>query len=132
MEFSFETPPAIVHEKRKYANFTVRDIGGPAEIIIWRQQQEAKESLYRLKLGERDKRLSAFESESGQKLDKPKIVERTWEEKTKDAAADRESYEKAMSQVIEYPPWEYVPKPKQNIFQILKGFIRKLWNNSNF
>jgi hypothetical protein len=37
--------PAIIQEKRKYANFTVTDIGGPVEIIAWRARQKEIEAM---------------------------------------------------------------------------------------
>lgn len=132
MDFEFLDPPAIVQKKKKYQTFTVTPIGGPAEIIKWRQQQEAKESLYRLRLGDRNNRIANFESKLGQKLDAPTIHTTSWAEKQAFATEERQRLKKAEDVVLEYPPWESAPEPKKTLFQRFKGFIVSLWQHANF
>ena len=132
MEFDFLNPPAIVQQKKKYATFTVREIGGPEEIIKWRAEQEAKESIYRLRLGERDKRLDDFSRLIGQPLDTPKVGVRNWKEKLEFAKSERERLSKAEQAVIDYPPWEPPVIPPKTIFQKIKDFCRSLWKSANF
>lgn len=132
MNFEFDNVVPLVHEKKKYTNFTVTEIGGPEEIIKWRQMQEAKESLLRLKLGARDTRLTDYEALIGQKLDTPKISSMTWAEKAAFASSERERLAKLEANVIKYPPWVPEEKPKPTFFQRIKGFFKSLWTESNF
>ena len=125
-------PDPLVQKKKKYATFTVKEIGGPAEIIKWRQAQEAKEHLYRMKLNERESRLASFEAETNQRLESPKIHTTSWSEKVAFAKSERERLSKAESVVTQYPAWEVEPTPKLSIFQKITGLFKSLWKNANF
>lgn len=131
MKFEFEVSP-LVQEKKKYATFTVREIGGPEEIVKWRQQQEAKESIYRLRLGERNTRIETFEKETGQILDQPTLGKTPWAEKLAFAKSEQARLAKAEENVTKYPPWEPPTAPKQTPLQKIGSFLKRLWTNANF
>ena len=130
--YEYLNPPKLVQEKKKYANFTVTPIGGPAEIIKWRQQQEAKESLVRLKLAAKDERIAAFESEIGQKLDTPRISGSTWAEKQAFATSERARLSQQEKSVTQFPPWEATEPPKKTIIQRVFGFFKSIWHSAGF
>lgn len=126
------SPPPIMREKKKYATFTVRAIGGPEEIVKWRAEQAIKEANYKIKLTERDARLAAFEAETNQKLDTPTIHTTSWEEKYAFAREEQvrlKTVEKIAADSYSYTPFE---EPKKTIIQKIKGFFSNLWTHSNF
>lgn len=133
MRFNLEdVPKEVVFEKRKYANFTVKDIGGPAEIEKWRRIQLAKQEAYKIKLRERDQRIASFEAESGQKLDRPTIHTTSWAEKQMFVEAERAEIKRAKEAVVSYPPWEMTPEPKKTVLQRIVLWIKKVWMTANF
>lgn len=126
-------PPPLVQKKKKYATFTLREIGGPEEIGKWRAIQASKEEAYRMRLEDREKRSAMFESESGQVIDKPVLAAKeSWATKVERANAERVRLAKAEETVTEYPPWEALKPPKQSLFTKITSFLKKLWNNANF
>lgn len=131
MEFNFELP-TLVEEKKKYANFTIREIGGPDDIIKWRQQQEAKESLVRLRLAEKDQRLESFEKELDQPLSRGQIATRSWGEKQAFAESERKRIAELEENVIQHPAWEPLTKPKKNLLQRIRDSIAGIWKSANF
>lgn len=124
MNFDF-IPPAMIQEKKKYANFTLKEIGGPEEIIKWRKEQEAKESIYRLRLGQRDTRLTSFEKEIGELISRGEFKGRNWEEKVMAAKELRDEIAKQHAKVIAYPPWQPREAPKPSLFQRIVGFFKQ-------
>ena len=132
MEFDFLSPPPLIQEKKKYKNFTVTEIGGPDEIVKWREMQAAKESIYHLRLGERDGRIRQFEKETRQVLDSPKVNTRTWEEKLVAAQSERKKLSKVERKVLECPPWEPIPEKKPSFFQRVKNFFVSFYRSANF
>lgn len=132
MDFDSFDPVPLVQAKKKYANFTVKEIGGPAEIIKWRQIQAAKEAAYQIKLNDRDGRLGEFEKETGQKLATPTISTTSWAEKLMFANAERVRLSKAEEKVIAHPPWEPTPEPKKSLIQRVAGFFKSVWKSANF
>lgn len=132
MEFNFLDQPAVVQKKKKYATFTVKEIGGPEEIVKWREMQAAKESLYRMKLQTRENRIQDFEAELGQKIDAPTISSKSWIEKMHDAQEERERLAKSEEKVTAYPPWEPRPIEKRSLWGLFTGFIKRVWNDCNF
>ena len=126
------TPSAEVQKKKKYANFTIREIGGPTEIIEWRRRQEAKEALYKLTLKARDERIASFESETSQKLDVPTIHTTSWAEKQAFVKSERERLAKIDERVADMPAWIPIEEPKLTILQKIGQFFKNIWKNANF
>lgn len=132
MKFDFLDESALVQKKKKYANFTIKEIGGPEEIKKWREMQAAKESIYRMRLNQRDERLANFEQETRQKLVTPEIKTRTWAEKQAHAESERHRLSQAELDVILYPPWEVSEPPKKTLLQRFTNFISSVWKYANF
>lgn len=132
MNFEFyERGPALVEQKLKQAPFKIVPIGGPLEIIKWREQQKAKEALYQMRLGEKDKRIAAFETTIGEKLDAPTIGTRSWEEKKAFAESERKRLKTIEDKVSVYP-WTERPEPiKLSLCQKMTYFFKRLWKNAN-
>jgi hypothetical protein len=128
----FESPIPIVQEKKKYANFTITEIGGPLEIIKWREQQAAKEYVQRMRLGARDDRLTAFEELTEQKLATPKISQANWDEKLDFAMSERKRLAKLDERVQDNPPWLPTPEPKKSVIQRITGFFKNIWSDAQF
>ncbi len=129
MNFEFDPVP-VVQEKKKYANFTIREIGGPEEIVKWREMQAAKEAVYRCRLSARDERISQFEAETGQKLASPEVKTASWQEKLEQAMAER----KRLAERVEVARESYqLPvEPPKPILQRIIGFFKSIWKNANF
>lgn len=123
-------PEPVVQEKKKYANFTVRMIGGPEEIKKWREIQAAKESAYRVRLNDRDTRITSFEAETGQKLAEPTIHTTSWQEKVAFAKEERKRLAKKEKAVSTYN-WQPTPEPKITIGQRIVGFFKDVWKSAN-
>lgn len=129
MKFEFDRPP-VIQEKKKYVNFKVTPIGGPTEIIKWRQQQEMKEVAYRFRLGARDQRIVEAEKELG-RFDKPIVSGESWGEKVARANSERERLRKAVEAVNSYE-WKPTPKTKQSLLKKVTSFFKKIWKDANF
>lgn len=130
MDFKFEPIP-LVQRKKKYATFTVREIGGSAEVIKWRQEQDAKAALYNLRIKARDDRMSDFAESLGGNVATPTVGKtESWQDKV--AFAESERARLAKAEAIASEAWIPAPSPKLTIFQRIKGFFRKLWNTANF
>ncbi len=123
-------PEPVVQKKKKYSNFTIRPIGGPEEIIAWRQAQEAKEALYKMTVEARNIRLRKFEAETGQKLDAPTIHTTSWHEKVAFAQKERQRLAKQVENVTGLGP--YVPIPKKPWHLRCVDFIKGIWKSANF
>lgn len=124
--------PAIVQEKKKYATFTVREIGGPAEIIKWRAEQAKKESIYLASLDAREARRVVAAKELGT-LDAPALGRPSWNDRMAAGKKMREDY---MRPDPNYVPiertYEVSADPKQSLFQIIGGWFSRLWKSANF
>ncbi len=131
MRFDFEDPVPIVQTKKKYATFKVTPIGGPEEIIKWRQMQEAKETTYRMRLAAKDARISSFEAELGQKLESPKVKTADWKEKLDFAMSERARLAKIEEVASTYVRPDFEPEPK-TVFQRIAGFFKRIWASANF
>lgn len=132
MNFDFEDPIPLVQKKKKYATFKVTPIGGPEEIIKWRQMNEAKETVYRMRLNSRDERSASFEKELGHKVASPTVSTASWADKKAFAESERERLKKVEDAVLDLPPWELSHKPKQTFLQKVSGFFKRVWANANF
>lgn len=133
MDFDFLTQQAaLVQKKKKYATFTIKDIGGPEEIKKWREQQAAKETVYRMRLSARDERVETYEKELGQKLATPRLSKPDWAEKYALAQEEREKISKAVQALVDHPPWKPVTSPKVTVFQRIIRFFGNIWKNANF
>lgn len=131
MKFEFYEEPAHVQKKKKYANFTIREIGGPEELAKWKEVQAAKEAVQRLRISARDERLKAFEAETGQKLDTPTVQTGSWDEKLAFAKAERARLKK-IEDLVNQPAWEPLPKPKLSLWGRVKQFFKDRWTGANF
>jgi len=85
-----------------------------------------------MRLGDRDTRISQYETEIGQKLASPDIITRGWQEKVAFAMAERKRLAKAEKIVNDTPPWEPPVIEKVSLYQRITGFFRRIWTNSNF
>lgn len=131
MDFEKFKPIPIVQQKKKYANFTVREVSYQ-EILDFRAKEKMKEDLLRMKSHAREQRIAAFESESGQKLDRGTIGTASWAEKVKRAKQERIRLSKPEENVSKYPPWEPIPEPKLTVFQKIKKFFIDFYKSANF
>lgn len=132
MDFDWLDEPAIVEKKKKYANFKVTPIGGPTEIIAWRQRQEAKESLQRIRISEREKRIADVEAQLGQKLTSPTIHTTSWAEKLAFAQSEQSRLKRNEENVTQYPPWESLPEPQPTLIQRITRFFKRIWTDAKF
>ncbi len=124
------SPEPIVQKKKKYETFTITPIGGPDEIVKWRQVQEVKESVYRMRLNEREGRIAEVEASLGQKLASPTVHTTSWAEKYAFAQSERKRL--ARIEAVATRTWE-APEPiKLSITQRIAGFVKRVWLSANF
>lgn len=128
--------PAHVQKKKKYATFTVREIGGPAELAKWKEVQAAKAAIYNLRIQARDDRMSDFAASLGQKVDRPvnnspSLMDRLAHNKAMHIDLDLKQAEAVKNQKPE-PKWEPTPEPKLSILQRIGRFFKQLWRDANF
>jgi hypothetical protein len=129
--------PAIIQEKKKYASFTVREIGGPLEIIAWRKAQEQKEiqnQVIRLQLLQKQKD-TMFGSDAPQgdsvtwqgHVDSRPFLS-SWEAKLERVKSER----KRLAQKEFYEPIEYVPLTviAPTLWERMKQFVKEIWNEA--
>lgn len=135
MDFIFDPVPALVEsipqKKKRNVTFIIKEIGGPEEIIKWRQMQEAKESVYRMRLKEKDDRIVAFEKEIGAPLSRGTVSERTLAEKISSAKEDIKRMNTVEDWVDKYPPWTPIEKPKPTLKQRFFNLCKKIWISAN-
>lgn len=147
MKFKFLdylSPSPVIQEKKKYATFTLREIGGQAEIVKWREEQATKWAAYQANR-------EAFKEK--QKLyvcgpDAPQGDKVTWEGKASLVqGSDREWHTKLAQVIAErerlyqpevatapkaYEPYVPEPKPKLSLWAKTKNQFSRLWNSANF
>ena len=132
MKFEFSEPIPLVQQKKKHSPFKITPIGGADEIGKWREMQEAKEHVYRMRLKSRTDRLLQFEAEIGEKLASPKLSKASWAEQLAFAASERNRLVQAEKRAEEYPTWTRVIEPKKTLIERIARFFKNLWINSNF
>ncbi len=132
MDFEVFGSVPIVQKKKKYTNFTIKEIGGPEEIIKWRKEQEAKAHLHQLRLNARDDRIRSYEELTGQKLETPQLSGRSFADKMAEAIQRKEEYGKAELAVIANPPWVPPVPPQLTLFQKIIRFFKQIWTHANF
>lgn len=131
MDFDFQ-PPALVQAKKKYANFTIKEIGGPEEIIKWRQQQEAKDSIHRIRVSDREDRVKQVRDTIGKDLSLPTIHTSSWAEKLAFVDSEKKLIEEMRKKVIAYPSWVATEPPKLSLGQRIKSFFVNIFKSANF
>jgi hypothetical protein len=150
MEFKFDevfSPPPIIQNKKKYATFTVREIGGPAELAKWKVEQAAKWDAYQAERSAKREKMKQFiagpeapqgdgvtwtgkgMTEGFKDLDKG-----NWKEKLEQVMSERKRLAAPIpeSEQVIYPPYVPEPEPKQTWFQRVKAFILNIWKTANF
>ena len=137
MKFEFAeylNPAPIIQEKKKYATFTVREIGGPAELAIWRKEQENKWVAYQANR-------EAFKDKQKQYIAGPDAPQGdgvtwqgsgsvdgfkdiTWQDKLSHALSERKRLYKPEI-VTDKKAWVYEPisEPKVSFLAKVKAFI---------
>lgn len=125
---SDKSGPSIVRQKKKYATFTIKEIGGPTEIVEWRKQQEAKLAAYGMTLKDRDDRISAFRA--GNEVDAPKLIQGNWQNKLSFAMSERKRL--AEPEIINRAPTVYDPGPPKSLFQRFNAWLSRLWKSAKF
>lgn len=130
-------PAPVIQAKKKYQNFTVREIGGPAEILVWREAQAKKE---REALAMREMAREMAKVKAGEGLPDGDGVMTTvqgetsrnsWQERLAHGMEMRRAYGKA--EIITDPvAWVPPPPPKLSILKRLFCFITSFWKNANF
>lgn len=135
-EFTDLDQVPLVQAKKKYATFTVREIGGPEEIEVWRRQQRAKEEA---SLMARQLKLEATKARMAQDLPegdpnaiawKGQATGRSWQEKQAHAASERKRLAQLEDGAIEsYTPSE---PEKLTVWMRIKRFIKTFWENAKF
>ncbi len=136
MKFDFKSPPPVVQEKKKYANFTIREIGGPAEIGKWRAEQALKESKNeRLRLAkiELQKELMSAGLPEGNGVTwdgKATVGSAGWSEKLEHALSER----KRLSEESTPEPFQWVPDPEPHLnpLQKIVRWVKGIWMAANF
>lgn len=124
--------PGEVQKKKKYATFTVKEIGGPDEIIAWRKVQAVKEEAYRMTLRARDQRIAEFEASSGQKLETPTIHTTSWAEKQAFVKAEIAEIEAQRAKYVAPDPYQLPDEPKKSVGARIAGFFKRIWASANF
>lgn len=134
----------LVQKKKKYQQFTVTEIGGPAEILIWRQKQAEKEAanqVVRLQLVDKskDRMFGAdapqgdgvtWKGNAGLRHGRGDGAE-TWADKLAYAKDRQKNYMKP--ELIDLPKQVYdFSKPKLSLFKRFTSWISGLWNHANF
>lgn len=122
-------PPPVVQEKKKYKEFTLREVT-EAEIIQFRQMEKAKDELLLMKAMARERRIAAFQAESGQKIASPELKKPSWSEKVAFAQSERERLKKA--EEVQHAEWVIATQPKKTFIQRVVGFLKSIWTNANF
>ena len=135
--FEAMNPPAMRQEKRKYANFTVKDIGGPKEIIEWRQKQASKEGLYNTRLYNRDGRLRDFEAKQGVQLAHPTLSKNNWQERLDRALSERKnlaqvSFLDTDATKTVYDTFKSDTKGQDRLVYRVIGWVKRLLKTANF
>ncbi len=128
MEFDYLSPPAHVEKKKKYATFKITPIGGPDEIVAWRKKQEAKEFAHRMRLENRDKRLTEFKASTGVDLATPTIHTTSWAEKQAFVKSEKVYLSRAAADVIQNPPWVSFDEPKKSFLNKAIDFVKSFFN----
>lgn len=131
MDLDRFNPIPVVQVKKKYANFTLREVSY-REILEFREKEKLKEDLLKMKAQARDQRIAIFESETNQKLDTPIIKKEAWSDKLAALKAERRRLAKLEDQVTQYVPSEPAPEPKKTLFQRVIMFFVKLCKVANF
>ena len=132
LKYEFEELAPLVEQKKKESTFKITPIGGPDEIGKWREMQAAREHVYRMRLVNRDNRLTQIEADMGEKLATPKLSKADWAEKLSFATSERERLAQLEQRVREHPTWTRIIIPKQSLMRRLIQFLKNLWANSNF
>lgn len=124
--------PELVQKKKKYATFTVREIGGQAEVEAFRRAQAVKEEAYRMRLKSRDERAAEFQASFGQKIDSPTVHTTSWAEKVAFVAAEKAEIAAKRAEVTVHEPWVMPPEPKRSLKERVKQFFKRIWQSANF
>lgn len=132
MEFHFEPSAFVQKQEKQKKTYRITPIGGPEEIKKWREMQEAKEMVFKMRLKARDERLETFAKETNQTLDPGVVTRPKWEDKIKFAEEERASLSRRELDVINNPPWEPIPEPKKTVGQRIAGFFKQIWIDANF
>lgn len=114
--------------RKKYATFTVREIGGPDKIEEWRRQNDAKQAAFLERCEMRDTRvkasgITAFGLLSG----KEKV---SWADKQAFVKSERKRLD--APELINSKSWEPEPEIKPTFKQKVIGFFKSFWKSANF
>lgn len=132
----FENPP-IVQKKKKYAHFTVREIGGPAEIIKWREEQARKEAEQNIRISLHRDALKDLIAPEGS----PEGTEVTWKGRAtagRQAWGDRVREARMRASPFEgchptqHPAWKPREAPKLSLFRRVAKWAKGIFESANF
>lgn len=143
MKFEFDevfNPPPIVQNKKKYATFTVREIGGPIELARWKVEQELKWAQYQANR-------SAFKEKQKQFIAGPDAPQgdgvtwkgsgsilgakdADWKDKLSHALSERKRL--ATPEILTArESWSYEEPPKPSLMKRFKQWIVNVWESAN-
>jgi len=126
-------PPAIIQEKKKYQNFTIKPID---DIHKWRAEQANKRAAYELRNTVRDQRITQNKTDIGYTAPSPSLSEyksEGWEKKLAYALERRKQYGKP-EMLTDTKTWTYEeePEPKKTVWQRIKAWAFDFWISANF
>jgi len=134
----FHPKAGQVQTKRKYATFTVKEIGGPAEIIEWRKAQAAKLEAAGIAYNQfkQDVALHMVPDDApvgdANWTGAASLSKQSWEEKIAFAQSERERLKKP----VEVEPIVYdftpEPEPKKSPLERVIGWVKAIWASANF
>ena len=131
--------PAIVEEKKRYANFKITPIGGQVEIIKWREEQAQKLAAYQVLREELKQKKVEFlaggpDAPLGELTWKGKALladTATWDQKLKQAKAARKRLLEPEI-LTDRASWTYKdPEPvKKTLRNRLSNWFKTVWDTA--
>ncbi len=129
--------PALVQTKKKYATFTVKEIGGPKEIIEWRRLQaekEARNQTIRMQLVESQKdKMFGPDAPVGDGVTwkgSASVTTSSWKDKLEFALEERKRLAKIDEDYTPSFKWEITPEPKLTVWQKVKRVLKDIWDSA--
>lgn len=148
MKYEFKDildPPEVIHiqTRKKYANFTVTEIGGPEQLAAWKIDQAAKWEAYQANR-------AAFKEKQKQFIagpDAPQGDKVTWAGSGTNVSNRDVPWQDKMQQAMEArkklfalepisaersKPYEPMPEPKLSVLGRIKKAFWSFWGQANF
>ena len=132
-------PAALVQEQKRPVTFKITPIGGPKEIIVWREEQAKKLAQLNLRRDElKAKQVDSIAPDAplGELTWKGKVLLNNpdeWNEKLRTARIRRKEYHRPQILTqLEKPIIEPRLEPKLGLKEMIVSWGKKLWASANF